>query len=53
MTGNDRKSESPDAIAFLKAARNGHLDDLESILDQRDVGLETISNDGVSGDTFN
>ena len=46
--GNDRKSESLDAIALLKAARNGNTDEIEAVLDRGDVGLETISTDGVS-----
>lgn len=46
--GNDRKSESLDAVALLKAARNGNTDEIEAVLDRGDVGLETISTDGVS-----
>jgi hypothetical protein len=48
MPGNDRKSDAPDAIAFLKAARNGNLDDIEAVLDNQEFDLETISTDGVS-----
>lgn len=46
--GNDRKSDAPGAIAFLKAARNGNLDDIEAVLDNQEFELETISTDGVS-----
>jgi hypothetical protein len=52
MPGNDRKSDAPDAIAFLKAARNGNLDDIEAVLDNQEFDLETISTDGVSFCTF-
>jgi hypothetical protein len=48
LPGNDRKSDAPDAIAFLKAARNGILDDIEAVLDNQEFDLETISTDGVS-----
>lgn len=48
LPGNDRKSDAPDAIAFLKAARNGNLDDIEAVLDNQEFELETISTDGVS-----
>lgn len=47
IAGNERKSESSDAVAFLKAARNGNIEEIEAILDHRDVGIETISTDGV------
>lgn len=48
LPGNDRKSDAPDAIAFLKAARNGNLDDIEAVLNNQEFELDTISTDGVS-----